>query len=140
MKYRRGIDAYTNATKTNYCSLTDKCAVSYDWWIYLQLIGDRLVFNSYSYSLTTARHQSSTLQLLRDRNIKIDVFVECPKGLQDLESGIKLHTSGIAKLRESIQAPRSRELKNRERAQDISNLHLKILELRTLHLAQSACS
>ena len=134
MKYYRAIDSYGNSTKTNLVNLGTRTATSYTWWQYLAPIGSKLVFNSYSYSNTTARHQSDTLQLLRDKNIAIDLYVECPKGLQDLESGILLYKDRIAALRAQIQAPRSREAKNRDRAQDISNLHLKILELRALGL------
>ena len=132
MIYRRNKDAFTNSTQTNEYFIARKEAYSYGWWKYFAIINNKAVFNGFSYSNTTSKHQSDTLQLFRDKNIHIDLYVECPRGLQNLESGITHYLSKIKALRLAIQAPRSRKATNIMRARDINTLQLRIIELKEL--------
>ena len=74
---------YENSTKTNYVLLTEGMlsAFSYNWWRYLRVIDDKVVFNRYKYSVTTQRHQRECMELLTEHGIAVDLFVESPKSL-----------------------------------------------------------
>lgn len=60
-------------------------ATSYNWWQFVKPIGGKLVFNNYSYSNSTCKHQSKVSRLLDDLGLTIDIVVNAPKGLQDLQ-------------------------------------------------------
>lgn len=52
-------------------------ATSYNWWQFVKRVKGIVVFNSHRYSVTTARHQSEVLSMLRSRShIKPDLFVD----------------------------------------------------------------
>lgn len=63
-------------------------AHSYGWWKFVGLVDGQLVFNNYRYSNTTARHQNKVRSLLNDLNIKIDLELPLPDGIngESLES------------------------------------------------------
>lgn len=83
-------------------------ATSYGWWLFVDRIGDRVVFNSYRYSTTTSKHQSQMRQLLRELGIAIDVEIEAPKGLQDLAAAELYHTRRSEECITDSEAPRLR--------------------------------
>lgn len=56
-------------------------ARSYAWWIFVKKINGLVVFNSYKYSVTTAKHQRKLRDLLNDLGIKIDLEVQTPVSL-----------------------------------------------------------
>ena len=60
-------------------------ARSYQWWAFVKKIQGKVVFNNYRYSATTAKHQRQMRILLDHLNIKIDMVVTLPKGLQDFD-------------------------------------------------------
>lgn len=61
-------------------------AVSYDWWIFVKVVNGRVVFNSYTYSNTTSRHQSKVRSLLTSLGITVDRVVRIQGGLQGIET------------------------------------------------------
>lgn len=61
-------------------------AASYNWWVFVKVIEGRLVFNNYNYSNTTIRHQWKVKRLLETLNIKIDLEMPVPNGLQTIET------------------------------------------------------
>ncbi len=63
---------------------TTKEAYSYSWWAFVKLIKGKIVFNQYTYSNSTSKHQSKVRSLLRDLNIKIDREVQVKDGLQHI--------------------------------------------------------
>jgi len=74
-------------------------ASSYLWWSLLQTVNGKLVFNSYSYSSQTAKHQSVLRTILRTLAVKIDIEIEAPHGLQDLTRAMAHMVSLYAELR-----------------------------------------
>lgn len=57
-------------------------AFSYGWWKFVGIVEDKVVFNNYRYSPTTAKHQSKVRTLMSELNIKIDLELPVPCGLQ----------------------------------------------------------
>jgi hypothetical protein len=74
-------------TRNNIFDPSEMTAYSYGWWRYLQIIKGKLVFNNYSYSQQTNRHQGSLSRLLKELGVKIDHTVYIHGGLQDLFIG-----------------------------------------------------
>lgn len=101
-------------------------AHSYRWWLFVKVIGDRVIFNDYSYSPSTGQHQNKVLSLLSQLGIKIDAYVESPSGLQELSSAITHYQYQIKQLKDAIANPRSRNGKNEQRAKEILSLEGKI--------------
>lgn len=60
-----------------------KKAYSYGWWLFLAEIEGVLVFNNYSYSPSTTKHQYKLRALLRQLNIKIDIEMPIHGGLSE---------------------------------------------------------
>lgn len=56
-------------------------ATSYGWWRFIQLKDGKLIFNNYSYSSETSKHQRQALDVLAILGIKVDHFVYFPTGL-----------------------------------------------------------
>lgn len=72
---------------------------SYGWWCVSKVVGDRLVFNEYRYSVTTASHQSVIRGALEALGARIALTIECPVGLQNeywAESAIRQHAFNVA--------------------------------------------
>jgi hypothetical protein len=101
-------------------------ATSYDWWYFVKRIGNRVVFNSYTYSNTTSRHQSRVRSLLDQLGIKIDFEIHAPKGLQSVKSAVDHYSYLINELKEEIANPRSRKAKNIERQKRIAELQKQL--------------
>lgn len=104
-------------------------AWSYAWWKFLARINGAVVFNGYNYSNSTCRHQSKVKAMLDKLGINIDLYIECPSGLQSanwLESTIEYHSREIQKLREAIANPRSRAETNKRRITEIEAHQVKI--------------
>ena len=106
-------------------------AYSYDWWIFLKPFNDTLLFNSYNYSNTTCKHQSKVKFILNKLGINY-ITVECPKGLQSLQSGIDYYNQCIASLEKLINKPRTHVAKNKERKEQIKLYKKKIELLETI--------
>ena len=107
-------------------------AESYGWWEFLKVIGGKVVFNDYRYSVTTTKHQSKVKGLLRGLDIKVDLYVQAPEGLQSLQSAITYIDYQIEKLQAEIDKPRSHRAKNDKRETEIYDLTVKkgeVLEL-----------
>lgn len=63
-------------------------AYSYNWWRFVDKIKGKVVFNNYTYSSSTSKHQSKVRSVLRELNIKVDYWIDAPKGLQDLNDAL----------------------------------------------------
>ncbi len=110
----------------------DTTAYSYGWWRFLERINGKLVFNSYSYSNSTNRHQSKVLNLLSHLGLNIDLYIEAPNGLQSLSSAIEHYNHEIKALEQAIDKPRSNNEKNVARMFEIEALQRKIEEVQGL--------
>lgn len=107
-------------------------ARSYAWWIFLKRINGKLVFNNYSYSPSTSGHQRKVRAQLERMGIRPDCTIECPKGLQDLASGIAYYTDQIERVYCEFANPRRRRSKDIERLETIDWYRLKIGEIQSL--------
>src|SRR5574338_865594 len=134
MRYYSRLKQYKNSSGTNVFNAVTQIATSYDWWIYLKRINGRLVFNNYTYSNTTAKHQSKMRQLLRQLGLEIDLFIEAPNGLQDLNSAIQYYNYKIKKLDEAIDNPKSKNETNVERLKKIEHYMAKIETIKMLQV------
>ena len=113
----------------------ENSAYSYDWWCFFRTINGVNVFNNYSYSNTTNKHQSKVRALLRELNINIDLVIETPKSLNDssaLDKSIELYEYRIKLLNEAINKPRSQKKKNEERREQIKELQTMIKTVKQL--------
>lgn len=96
-------------------------STSYNWWNVTLKIGNKLVFNNYSYSNSTAKHQSKIRAVLSELGIKIDYYVQAPQGLKNLDSAINYYKNRITLLTNEMNKPRSHKAKNIERKAAIKN-------------------
>lgn len=110
-------------------------AYSYDWWRFVDVINGKVVFNNYNYSNSTCKHQSKVRSVMSDLGIKIDLFIECPDGLQasdPTKSVSEYYSQKIEKLKEAMARPRSHARKNEERMAEIEYLTKKCVEFKFL--------
>lgn len=134
MKHMKRANIYKNYNGTNQFDPETFLAVSYNWWIFVKDFDGVKVFNTYSYSPTTCKHQSNMRGLLQDLGERVDYYweLECPGGLQDLQSGVDLYEIRIDCLKASIARPRTHKKKNEERKALISQYETKIEMLKKL--------
>lgn len=93
-------------------------AYSYAWWKFVDKIKGKVIFNSYRYSNSTCKHQRKVRSVLRELGIKIDIEIEAPRGLQDLDLALK-HTLSLikeieVKLENTRIRPNTRQRLNQE--------------------------
>jgi len=108
---------------------------SYGYWLFTKVINGKLVFNSYNFSATTGAHQSKVRCLLIDLGIKIDIEIECPRGLHAadmIQSIERQYESLISELQFSIDKPRSQKKKNIERQAQIDAYKNKLNEFKAI--------
>ena len=113
-------------------------AKSYGWWVFCARIGGHVVFNDYGYSVSTRGHQRKVARRLELDGINRSeiVTVECPRGLQDLQSGIDYAREKIAALEAEISKPRTQKGRNEQRRDEIVNWQLQIVTLENLMRAE----
>lgn len=135
MKYYSRLKLY-RASNVQFNPETLK-AYSYGWWQFVGLINGKVVFNNYRYSNTTCKHQYKVRRLLKELNIPVDLTIEVPRGLDDLDSAKTWYKSQIAVLNEQIDRPRSQKVKNLDRRAQICEYMSKIVEVERLILSQN---
>jgi hypothetical protein len=114
-------------------------ALSWDWWQFVRCIDGLVVFNSFRYSNSTSRHQRMTCALLSELGLTIDMEVECPGGLQDLQSGVQLAQTRMAALDAEMQRPRSQARVNARRTQKKAQLANQMADLQSLIKREQYC-
>lgn len=134
LKYRTKSGFYSN-----YCNnvrfFPDKMiADSYQWWVFVKKIGDKVVFNNYSYSHTTSKHQIQVRDLLDDLGIKVDIWLDnqwgCSSSLDAIRVVIRQLHDKISEIQDQINSPRTHRLKNVERQLIINDLFIAIKNLK----------
>lgn len=130
MKYYKRLGVYKNSTGSNYYDPEKQEAFSYRWWRYLQNIEGKLVFNNYSYSVTTSGHQSTLRSLLDYPSDMIYVRVsEGLNGIGSIHTYIKTLENECEALRKDILRPRTRKSTNKNRVWEMKN---KLKEIKKL--------
>lgn len=107
-------------------------ATSFRWWYFVKRIGGKVVFNDYSYSSYTTRHQRKVERTMEALGIKVDVVIQAPKGLQDLPTALLAYQTQIKNLTMLIQKPGTRKAKNEERAARIRELQERVKTVQAL--------
>ena len=92
-----------------------KEAYSYSWWRFVQPYRDGVLFNTYRYSTTTARHQLKVRRLLSELGIKVVAEIESPRGLQRVDDAAEYHRIMASNLREAASRKGTKASKNAER-------------------------
>ena len=130
MRYR----VKTNDFVASNCdfSLESLTGHSYGWWNMVQVINGLVVFNWYSYSSSTSKHQRKVSNLLDDLGLKVDLRIDARKGLQDLDTAISDYQYEITQLVHEINKPRTHKAKNEERAERIKKIQAKIEHIQAL--------
>lgn len=130
MKYYKRLKVY----KSSNCFFDPNAiyATSYNWWSFVEIVAGKTVFNDYRYSITTTGHQRKVMRLMKELKMKIDVMIECPKGLDDLNSAITWYEHKIKDLQTLIDRPKSQKAKNKQRIQMINHYMEKIASVKTL--------
>lgn len=80
MKLKKSTGRY-EASNVTYDPVT-KEAFSYRWWRFVGVVEGKLIFNNHRYSNTTSKHQQKVLGLLQELNVKPDLFLPLPEGIQ----------------------------------------------------------
>lgn len=107
-------------------------ATSFKWWYFVKRIGGKVVFNDYRYSSFTSRHQNKVRLLMKRLGIKIDLEIEAPKGLQDLQAAHDWYEGHIIRLVSLMSMPRTHAAKNAERAHLVRLYQEKVKTIRKL--------
>lgn len=111
-------------------------AHSYAWWSFVKRIKGKVVFNSYRYSVTTAKHQRKVAQLLEDLGIKIDRTVQVRGGLQNIDSLKELNSAENATLVElECHQQELRERRNKRASERRAAKHAAAAVVQTPKLA-----
>lgn len=117
-------------------------AFSYSWWQFLKIINGKVVFNNYSYSSSTCKHQSKVRRMLDEHGIKIDLIVNTSMGLNGssrynrgntedaLKDAIKNDLNEIKELEEILANNRRKKALDEERMEKIKSLkeHINQIE------------
>lgn len=83
MKYFKRLGLYKAANVTFNPKSLD--AHSYGWWRFVALVDGLVVFNNFSYSNTTAKHQRKVSGLLNELGIKVDLTLSLPSGINSTD-------------------------------------------------------
>lgn len=141
LKYFSRADIHKNSSGTNEVSLSKIEAFSYRHWQYLAKFRGKVIFNNYSYSNSTSKHQGDTKSLLYDNDIKVDLFLEHSSmsfsGNDNTVEGtlknevfcIKNEMEHLTKL---INSPRTRKSTNEKRKQSIEKYKQDIIAIENI--------
>lgn len=115
-------------------------AYSYSWWQFVKIIDDVLVFNSYTYSNTTTRHQWKVRHVLRELGYTEWLEIESPRGLQDLSSAVRHYEQLIQSAHEYLAKPRIRETSKFRLLGQIDHYEAQLDRVRMLMGERALCS
>lgn len=131
LKYFKRLKVYKNSTGTCVLHAENKKeleARSYSHWLFLTNIKGVIVFNDYSYSVSTSAHQSCVRSILEELKIKIGLVVyqreSLDRGVQ-IDEIVKDRELAIYKLKRKGLSQKTR--KNLEFQRDHADKKLKVL-------------
>jgi len=102
----------------------------YDWWVFVTKINGLVVFNTHRYSVSTSRHQRKAQQLLEALGITVDLYIDSPKSLTDIDAAIAHQATLIKRI--ETQLVKGRTNKRNERLEAINEYKRKADVLRML--------
>lgn len=110
-----------------------KEAYSYDWWCFVKVINGKTIFNNYTYSSTTCRHQSKVASLMYKLGHKIDLYVDMNYSLtEESFKDCALHSFYRKVISNIIQnnSPRTRQKTIKKNSQSNIKIKKQILKLK----------
>lgn len=110
-------------------------ATSYDWYQIYKRINGVSCLNTYSYSVTTAKHVNILRGHFRTWDREDFFQFEAPHGLQDLNGAIDHYRRKIDALRQAMYKPRSHKAKNQDRLETIIHYERIISKIESLKVA-----
>lgn len=126
MKFYPRLNIWKSSTGALTYNPETKEAYSYRWYCLAKKYNKRgMVLNTYSYSVSTARHVRNMRQFFIENGIKY-TEIEAPRGLQDLEAACMGYQHDIYALQAAIEKKGSRKATNEERKEEIKRLIKKI--------------
>lgn len=139
MKFIKKRNQYESANVT--LNLEEMTAYSYGWWKFLAVINGKIVFNNYSYSNSTCKHQSKVRRMLEEKGIKIDLNVNTSLSLNGntrysygteldaLKDAIHTDLIEIKELETILANPRRKKALDESRLEQIEGLKMHINEI-----------
>lgn len=127
LKYFSRLKIYKNYSGTNRFNPETFKAYSYEWWCFVMkhpTLG--IIFNDFSYSVTTRKHQSQMRTLLRNLGHEIAFTIEAPKGLQDLKSALEYAESRLTNARAELVKPKRHKRLDVERQAKVDAIQKEI--------------
>lgn len=100
MKYYKRLNVY-KASNVSF-EPDSIAAYSYDWWQFVRVVNGSVVFNDYSYSPSTRKHQYKVRSLLNQLNINIDLVINTRAGLQACNGVHSFQDLATEAMREAI--------------------------------------
>lgn len=120
MKYYKRLKVYKGSNVKYIPEATE--AYSYDHWLFVKKINDKIVFNWYFYSQSTRQHQYKVKSLLDQLGVEVDFTVNSRLGL-DYRNCLALEIENILNdckaLLDKINTKGTRKNKNLERQKTI---------------------
>jgi len=107
-------------------------ATSYRWYDLFKKINGQTVLNSYAYSNTTIKHIHKMRKLAKELNIKIDLEIQAPSGLQNLDSAVSFYFDKIQDAKEHLVKPRIRQTTKEKLAKEIVFFETKLKQVQKL--------
>lgn len=122
-----------------YFDTVTESAWSYEWYCMAKRINGRMVLNNYNYSNSTIKHVSKVWLLFTSLGIEFDT-IECPRGLQNLDSATVYYQNKIASLQAEIMKRCSQAKKNMERTNRIAHYQGMIEVVQGMKHAESVAA
>lgn len=125
LKYYRKLDLYKSSNSNLIIDLKTGVATSYKWWNFSMkspLDPNTILFNIYSYSITTSGHQRKAERFFREKGFRIEYINLGSKStslLNLLEYGPVSHIDSIAKLHVEMNRRGSKKSTNEQRKVEI---------------------
>lgn len=107
-------------------------AFSYGWWNFVRKINGAVVFNNYSYSSSTSKHQSKVWRQMDALGIKIDLFV---KTACDLRGYLRYGQSADAGREALKEAYRVQDFARAEKIQRVFKVKMSQAEIAALYVS-----
>jgi hypothetical protein len=107
---------FENYKGSNWFDLETLEARSYNWWPYLKKTRIGLVYNNYTFSNCTSKHQDELSWLLSKLRIKVDYALEFPRGIGENSAALKYYYTNL------IQTQIELDRKNRKKDNDATRL------------------
>lgn len=132
MRYYKKANISKNSTGSCKYDHNNETGWSYDWWQVCGWFGETYVFNNYSYSSSTRKHQRAISGMMPVPWGKA-LIVEAPNGLQrGLKQCVDFEYSEIKALIKAIRRKGSRKSTNEERRAEIKSRLAKVRVIKNL--------